>query len=84
MTVISALGIHVVEVTTDDLPRGATELWAAAVPRGEAVAAVLAAVPEGWTAELTSRQLAPEHFERLKLQPGTVRQLPSDVIKTTS
>jgi hypothetical protein len=67
-------GIHVVEVTTDDLAP-ATELWAAAVPRGEAVTAVLAAVPEGWTAELTSRQLAPEHIERLKLRPGTVRQL---------
>jgi hypothetical protein len=69
--------IHVVEVTTDDLARGApaTQLWAAAVPRGEAVNAVLSAVPEGWTAELTSRQLAPEHIERLKLRPGTVRQL---------
>lgn len=70
-------GIHVVEVTSDSPGRAGpeTQLWAAAVPRSEAVTAVLAAVPEGWTAELIPRQLEPEQVERLKLEPGTVRQL---------
>lgn len=50
-------------------------LWVAAVERNRAVDAVLAALPDGWTAELTSHYLSPDQAERLKLQPGEVRKL---------
>jgi len=46
---MDADGIHVVQVRTDDLPRGKIQLWFAAVPREQAIAAVLDAVPEGWS-----------------------------------
>jgi hypothetical protein len=73
-------GIHVVRVKmTDHVVGGipAIQLWVAAVPREEAVAAVQRAIPADWTAELTTHQLAPDHVARLKLCRGDVRVLSS-------
>jgi hypothetical protein len=70
-------GIQLVEVTTDDLVRGVAkkQLWAAA-PRPElAVALLLAAVPEGWSAALANGQIKPEEAAVLKMQPGDVHEL---------
>jgi hypothetical protein len=68
---------EVVEVTTDDLLRGLPkkQLWVAAAPPEQAIALVLAAVPDGWTAVLTDDQLEPDQVELLNLMPGDVRQL---------
>jgi hypothetical protein len=68
---------EVVEVTSDDLLRGLPkkQLWVAAAPPEQAIALVLAAVPEGWTAVLTDDQLEPDQVELLNLTPGDVREL---------
>ena len=72
-------GIQVVVVLTSDTIRGAPtkQLWVAAVPREEAVAAVLKVVPAGWSAELSDQHLSPERAARLKLRPGEVREFGS-------
>ena len=75
---MDADGIHVVQVRTDDLPRGKIQLWFAAVPREQAVAAVLDAVPEGWTAKITLLGVRPEEVHKLKMKPGTVRRVRHD------
>ena len=67
-------GIQVVQVRTDDGPRGALQLWLAAMPRRSAVSAVLTAVPEGWTARLTEPCLTRSEMEVLQLAVGTVRK----------
>ena len=45
-------GIHLVRVTNDDREK---QLWVAAAPREDAVALVLGAAPEGWSAALNMR-----------------------------
>jgi hypothetical protein len=69
----------IVEVTADDLaPRPRKQLWVAAAKPNQAVTLVLTAVPEGWTAELSSGRLTREHLERLeklKLKTGEVHEL---------
>jgi hypothetical protein len=67
-------GIHVVQVRTDDFPRGQLQLWLAAVPRQSAVTAVLTAVPEGWTARLAELRLMRSEAQILQLPLGTVRK----------
>ena len=67
-----------VEVTADDLAARRRYLWVAAAKPSQALPLVLAAIPEGWTAELaigrlTRQQLAT--LERLNLKPGEVREL---------
>lgn len=77
-----ASGIVVVRVKmTDNLVGGkpAFQLWAAAVPRDEAVAAVMRELPSHWSAELTDERLTQEHVRRLNMKPGTVRELSSAV-----
>jgi hypothetical protein len=73
-------GIQVVEVSMTDSVIGGTptkQLWVAALPRSQAVAAVMAAIPEGWTAKLSLQHLTVEHAARLKLRVGEVRELTS-------
>jgi hypothetical protein len=69
--------IQLVEVTTDELIRGVAtkQLWVAAAGPQQAVALVLAAVPEGWTAALSEGQLKSKEIAGLKMQPGEVREL---------
>ena len=73
------MGKHyeVIEVTTDDLLRGLPkkQLWVAAAPPEQAIALVLAALPEGWTAILTDDQLEPDEAVLLNLMQGDVREL---------
>jgi hypothetical protein len=63
----------VVEVTPDDT--SATEIWIALAKPSQAQTLVLAAVPEGWSAELLNVQLTEKQqrtFEGLNLKPGDV------------
>ena len=68
----------VAEVTADDLERPKKELWGALAKPHQALTLVLAAVPEGWTAEVATGQLTPKQSEALRklhLEPGEVRKL---------
>ena len=73
----SFIEIHVVEVRTDDLVRGVpkTQLWLAAAPRDQAVQLVLAAIPDGWSAQLADGYLTSKEVELLKMSPGELRKL---------
>ena len=54
-----------------------TQLWVAAVPREQAVAAIKKVIPADWIAELTNQRLSAENIASLKLRPGDVRELSS-------
>ncbi|MCP3395406.1 hypothetical protein NLM27_42570 [Bradyrhizobium sp. CCGB12] len=65
----------VVQVTADDTT---TQIWIALAKPSQAITLVLAAVPEGWTAEMLNVVLTPQQqrmFEELKLKPGDVHRL---------
>jgi hypothetical protein len=71
----------IVEVTADDLPADepTKQLWIAFAKPSQALTLVLAAVPEGWTAEVVFQPLTQEQqrmFEELNLKPGDVYRLP--------
>jgi hypothetical protein len=73
-------GIYVVRVRlTDQLIGGkpAVRLWAAALPRDEAVAAVQREIPSNWTAEITDQRLTKEQVRSLRMKPGSVRPMGS-------
>ena len=68
------------EVTADDWSAGRPrkKLWVAAAKPSQALTLVLAAVPEGWTAELVLDRLTQQQqasLEKLNLQPGEVCKL---------
>lgn len=70
----------IVEVTTDDpsTDGASPQFWVALAKPAQALTLVLAAVPEGWTAELAAQELTDEQwqtFERLNLRPGDVYRL---------
>ena len=72
-----------VEVTADDPaaeePR--TELWIALAKPSQALTLVLAAVPEGWTAEILNTLLTEDQqrtFEEIGLKPGDVHRLTTE------
>jgi hypothetical protein len=70
----------IVEVTSDDAPRAVNQMWLALAKPAQALTLVLAAVPEGWTAEvvpalLTDKQQ--EMFEQLNLAPGEIYRIDS-------
>jgi hypothetical protein len=69
--------IQFVQVTTDIFVDGIAkkQIWAAAVSRDLAVALVLGAVPEGWTATLSGKRLTPDDLARLKMRRGDVRRV---------
>ena len=65
----------VVQVTADDTT---TQIWIALAKPSQALTLVLAAVPEGWTAEVLSVAITSKQqrlFEGLKLQPGDVHRV---------
>ncbi|MET4384379.1 hypothetical protein ABIB73_000114 [Bradyrhizobium sp. F1.4.3] len=65
----------VVEVTADD---GETQIWIAAAKPSQALTLVLAAAPEGSTAELLDIAPTSEQqrtLEELNLEPGDVHRL---------
>ena len=68
----------VVEVTSDDLSPDRSQIWIALAKPEQALTLVLAAVPEGWTAEVLDIQLTGNQqrvFEELDLKPGDVYRL---------
>ncbi len=72
----------IVEVTPDDASarEPGTEIWIALAKPSQALTLVLAAVPEGWSAELLSVQLTEKQlrtFEQLNLKPGEVYKISS-------
>ncbi|MHC4046746.1 hypothetical protein [Bradyrhizobium sp. 23AC] len=68
----------IVEATSDS---GSTEVWLALAKPSQAVTLVLAAVPEGWTAQILPAVLSEKQqkmFEEVELQPGDVYRLSSE------
>jgi hypothetical protein len=69
-----------VEVTPDNASaEPTTQLWIAIAKPSQAITLVLAAVPEGWTAQLLDTKLSERQqktFAELKLKPGDVYRLP--------
>lgn len=68
-----------VEVTPYD--GSSKQLWLALAKPTQAVTLVLAAVPEGWTAEILPIVLSEKQqrtFEEVNLKPGDVYRLVSD------
>jgi hypothetical protein len=70
----------IVEVTADDAAaEQTTQPWIAFAKPSQALTLVLAAVPEGWTAELLDAQLTEQQqrtVAELSLKPGDVYRLP--------
>jgi len=70
----------IVEVTADNWSAGqpSKEFWVAAAKPSQAMTLVLAAVPEGWTAELVTDRVTQQQqaaLEKLNLKPGEVCKL---------
>jgi hypothetical protein len=70
----------IIEVTADDWSAGRPrkEFWIAAAKPSQALTLVLAAVPEGWTAELVTNPVTQQQqaaLEQLNLKPGEVCKL---------
>ena len=70
----------IVEVTADDWSAGRPkkEFWVAAAKPSQALTLVLAAVSEGWTAELVTNPVTKQQqaaLEQLNLKPGEVCKL---------
>jgi hypothetical protein len=70
----------IVEVTADDwsAARARKEFWVAAAKPSQALTLVLAAVPEGWTAELVTDRVTQQQqaaLEKLNLKSGEVCKL---------
>lgn len=67
-----------VEVTSDDGAVPTKQMWLALAKPSQALTLVLAAVPEGWTAEVVPVVLSEKQqtmFQELKLEPGEVYKL---------
>ena len=66
-----------VDVRTDRQLGGVTarQLWVAGVSSKNAVEAVLAKVPLGWAAALSSSTVTLQEMRDLKLRPGDVREI---------
>lgn len=70
-----------VEVTSDDRLRPTKQMWLALAKPYQALTLVLAAVPEGWSAEIVPAVLTEKQqtmFQELKLAPGEVHRLISE------
>jgi hypothetical protein len=67
-----------VEVTSDDPAEPDKQMWVALAKPHQAVTLVLAAVPEGWTAEVIPAVLNDRQqklFEELKLKHGEIYRI---------
>jgi len=70
-----------VEVTSDDAPRPTRQMWLALAKPNQALTLVLAAVPEGWTAEVVPAVLIERQqkiSEELKLESGDVYRIDAE------
>ncbi len=71
----------IVEVTSDDAPQPTKQTWLALAKPSQAMTLVLAAVPEGWTAEVVPAVLTEKQqrmFEELNLEPGDVYRIDAE------
>lgn len=69
----------VVEVTQDS--GSTTEIWLALAKPNQALTLVLAAVPDGWTAQILPAVLSEKQrrtFEEVNLKPGEIYRLSSE------
>src|ERR1700741_5159498 len=69
----------IVEVTSDDA--STRQMWLALAKPSQALTLVLAAVPEGWKAEIVPAVLTEKQqrlFEEVSLKPGDVYRLTSE------
>lgn len=67
-----------VETTSDNEMEPEKQMWLALAKPSQALTLVLAAVPEGWTAEIIPAVLTAQQqrlFEEVRLRPGDVYQL---------
>ena len=67
-----------VETTSDDASGPKTQMWLALAKPSQALTLVLAAVPEGWTAEIIPAVLTTKQqrlFEKVNLKPGDVYRI---------
>ena len=68
-----------VEVTSDDPSHPTKRMWLALAKPSQALTLVLAAVPEGWTAEIIPFDVTEEEqgmLEEINLKPGEIYLLP--------
>jgi hypothetical protein len=68
----------IVEVTSDDSSEPTTQIWVALAKPAQALTLVLAAVPEGWTANRLTVALSESEqraLEQVNLKPGEVYKL---------
>jgi hypothetical protein len=71
-------GLHFVKVFPPNPQIGDEfQIWVAATPASQAVAAVLKKLGPGWRAESMSRLVTKEDAGRLKLRPGDVCEFSS-------
>lgn len=81
-----ASGIAVVRVKMTDYDGSReppVQLWAAALPRDEAVEAVMRDLPQQWEGELTEIRLTQDHVRRLNMKPGSVREISDTDVQDT-
>jgi len=63
--------VYVIAATKD----GATEYWAAATPRDQAIKAVQEQLAPGWSASMTDRRLDTAQVAELEMRLNSVRKL---------
>jgi hypothetical protein len=68
----------IVEVTSDEPHKPVTKIWLAWAKPSQAIARVLAAVPEGWTAEVAAVLSAKHLFQQPNLKPGEIYKITPD------
>ena len=71
----------IVEVTSDDASGSTTQMWLALAKPSQALTLVLAAVPDGWTAEIVPAVLTEKQrklFAEVNLKPGEVYRITSE------
>jgi hypothetical protein len=69
MATIATL-VRVIQPDTFGVGKPIVQLWAAAVPREQAVEAVLKNFPPGWKAEISENQLTQDQIAGLTLRSG--------------
>ena len=71
--------LTLIEATSDT--GSTTEIWLALAKPNQAVTLVLAAVPEGWTAQILPAELSEKQqrmFEEVELKPGEIFRLSTE------
>ena len=70
-----------VETTSDEASEPKKQMWLTLAKPNQALTLVLAAVPEGWTAEIIPAVVTAKEqrlFEKAKLKPGDIYKITPD------